>query len=288
MRAVALALALSLWAGGANAQILTENAGVTPPTIPTLRELLTFEDWENSRSLRLDQQLIVGVTPKIELKLTLPTVLHQRVRFAGLRGDESRALAGLGDARLDLKLSLWQDDGVLESTRWALIAGVRAPTGEDDREDDGVRLPRRLQLGSGAWGVRGGTAFTVIRNRHRLSLDLEYSHHTRHEGIRLGDSVGLDVAYWYRLTPATFDPEDERTEVRAVFELLSRYRFDSLDAAGGLGDRGIEVWAAPGLQIYPSRSVLFELSLQVPLIRTIDDALGRPRWKGLLAIKILF
>ena len=120
-------------AGPTSAQILTENAGVNPPTVPTLREFLTYFESENLDSLELHHQFILGVTPKFGLSLTVPTILYREASFQGSDGlRASEELHGLGDISLDLKLSLFQEDGVLESTRWAghtIRLGAYDPTG---------------------------------------------------------------------------------------------------------------------------------------------------------------
>ncbi len=72
-----------------------------------------------------------------------------------------------------------------------------------------------------------------------------------------------NLAYWYRITPGVHPPPDEEvTEVRGV--------------------------VAPGIQIYPRRDVLVEASIQIPVVQSIDDALGNRRWRLLLAVKFLF
>ncbi len=163
------------------AQIVTENGGVTSPSTPTWRETLHFRVSEELEQVRLDHQLLVGLTPKLELSLTLPTILHQRASFLDAQGQhESETMIGLGDPRLRLKLNLFQEDEVMKSTRFALLGRVTVPLGNDDRTDGGLRIPRQLQLGTGAWEMAGGAVFTLIRDRHRFSTDLYYAHRTRH------------------------------------------------------------------------------------------------------------
>ncbi len=80
-RVCLLVLALLLLFGTAptlTAQILVENGGVTSPSTPTWRETLNFHVSEELEQVRLDHQLLVGLTPKLELSLTLPSILHHR------------------------------------------------------------------------------------------------------------------------------------------------------------------------------------------------------------------
>jgi len=274
----------------ASAQIVTENAGVISPETPTFREVFNFEETENLLDLRLNHQLLVGLDRKTELRLTVPTIITRQVIYRDQFGRQKTAeFAGLGDTSLRLKRSLYQVDGVMQSTRWAVLAELVAPTGDDDQSADGLRLARKLQPGTGSWGYGVGGAFTWIQDRHRFSTDAYYRHSSRHDGFRPGSSLHFDFAYWYRIFPEQHPPPGEEvSEVRGVLELLNEYRFESQVGSAGAGDQGYLMWVAPGIQIYPWRDVLFELSFQLPAFQTIDDALGDRRWRFLVAVKFLF
>ena len=263
------------------AQIVTENAGVASPELPALREALSFRDLRNVDEFRLDSQLIWSPSPTFETRTTIPIIW----RDAG-----ATDLDGLGDVAIRIKQSLWQEDDVLQSTRFAGLYELSLPTGDDDARDDfGVALPPKLQLGSGALGVGGGAAFTVIRDRHRFSSELFYRHTLEANSFELGDRIQGNLAYWYRLSPGTFreGPERDPLEVRGVLELLTTYRFES-HGASGIGDEGTEIWLAPGLQLFGSGRVLFEASFQFPVYQDLDDAFGRRQWATTFAIKLLF
>lgn len=279
---------LCLLIQSAMAQIVTENAGVVSPETPILREAVSVLAAENLEEVRWSHQVIVALDTRRELKLTLP-VLSREVEFDDAGGQKQEAdLSGLGDATLRYKQSLWQVDDVMESTRWAFLAELGVPLGEDDAEEQGVEIPRRLQLGTGDWSIGGGTAFTSIRDRHRFSVEGMFRHRTRHEGIQLGESADLNLAYWYRIEPAAFDPEREETEVRGVLELLLTWRFPSEIGDTRIDDDGPLVWLAPGIQVFPGTKVLFEASVQVPLYQDLDDAVGERNWAAVLVIKFLF
>lgn len=283
-----LAVAL-LWAAApASAQIVTENAGAISPETPILRESLTYLDSKHATEARWIHQLILSVDPSRELKLSVPLAWKEVEFDAPDGGEDHENFFGLGDISLRFKQSLWQKDDVLESTRWAVIGEVGAPTGNHHESDDGIEVPRRLALGTGDWTLGVGTAFTVIRNRHRFSAEVFFRHRTRHDGVRFGETVDLNLAYWYRFAPARFDEAPDATEVRGVVELLSTYRSESRFPQGGADDQGVLLWVAPGIQVYPSKTVLIEGSLQIPVYQSIDDALGDRDWGATLAVKFLF
>ena len=144
-----LLISIATLANAANAQIITENAGVTSPETPTLRQYFTLFNSNNLNDVRLNHELLLGLNPRTELRLTVPTVLSRRASFPDLFGrTHTEELAGLGDVSLRLKYSLSQTDDVMSSTRWALLGEVVTPTGNDDKKDGGVRIPRRLQMGT--------------------------------------------------------------------------------------------------------------------------------------------
>lgn len=283
----ALGALIFVLAGPALAQIVTENAGVISPETPILRESLSYFDSENLEEVRWTSQLIFALDTTRELRLTVP-LLSRDLSFAGPASEEQADLSGLGDVSLRFKQSLWQRDEVMESTRWALLAEVGAPTGEDDAEENGTTIPKRLQLGTGDWSLGAGTTYTWIRDRQRYSVETLYRHRTRHDGIQLGSSADLNLAYWYRLNPAAFLPGEETTEVRGVLELLSSYRFASEFGSDTQDDDGSLVWFAPGIQIYPGTKVLFEVNVQIPIYQDLDDEIGDRNWAASLAVKFLF
>ena len=267
------------------AQVITENAGVQSPELPLLYEQLRILETENLTELRLASQFVFSFTPSFETRLIVPTVFRD-IDLPTPTGELDENLFGLGDASVRLKYSLWQEDEVMESSRWAALTEGVFPTGEHQEEIDDIELPRKLQLGTGGFGVGLGTAFTVIRDRHRFSAELFYRHRTRHDGFHVGDSVSI---YWFRLTPAEFRQAEAETEVRAVFELLSTLQADNIGGSRAFGDGGgAEVWLAPGIQIYASPRVLFEASFQIPIVDAIDDALGNRHWGATVGVKFVF
>lgn len=269
--------------GGARAQIVTENAGVASPELPSLREAFHFERTREVREYRLDSQLTWSPTPRFETRTTLPW-LHR-----DFRGGSD--VTGIGDLALRGKHLLWQTDDVLESTRFSLLWEVTLPTGDDARAvgPSGVALRHPLQPGKGTIGYGAGAAFTLIRDRHRLSFEGFARDTPRHDGFDAGAVVSANVAYWYRITPATFGAAGERDplEVRAVVELLAEQRFESRTARG-LGDDGARLRLAPGVQVFSDVRVLFEAAFQLPLLDDVDDDFGRREWSALFSVKYLF
>lgn len=271
-----------------NAQIFTDDGTPISPETPQLREKLRYQDNENANDLHWSHEFSYALNPANELRLDVP-VRHRNIQFTDDSGTgHSETLTGLGDVSLQWQHSLDQTDWVMGSNRLALNLKLEAPTGNDDELVGGVEIPRRLQLGSGDWSTSLGGVYTRVEDRQRFSIQGVITHNTRHDGMRMGEELDLNIAYWYRLHPVKHDPEKDQTEIRGVFELLSNYRFPSERGGTNLEDDGLNLWASPGVQIYVSPKIQLETAVQVPISQKIDDDLGDRYYGVQFNLKILF
>lgn len=276
-------LALATLAAHASAQIVTENAGVQSPQTPEFHEVLGYTRSEHGSEVSATHEFVVGLDRVDELRLAVP-MAWRRFTTAGVDADTF----GVGDATLRWKRALWRADDVMESQRWSLLAALTAPTGDDTSTADGVTIPPDVRASRGDWTFGLGTVFTLIADRQRFSAELTFRHRTSHDGFQLGESLDLNLAYWYRLTPAAFVDVEHTTEVRGVVELLTSYRWDSHDAGSSADDGGVLIWFAPGVQVFPTDWCLLQANVELPLVQTIDDTWGDRRFAATLTLKFLF
>lgn len=270
------------------AQIFTDDGTPISPETPELRTKGRYQNNENAEEASLTAELSLSVDPTREFRLAVP-MERRRIQFEDDEGKKQRdTLTGPGDVTLRFQQSLQQTDRVMGSDRLALNISMNAPTGDDNRSVDGVRIPRRLQLGSGDWTAGLGGVYTRVEDRHRFSIQGTVLYHTRHDGLRRGEELHLDLAYWYRLLPSSFEPDNEQRELRGVFEINTEHRLESRTNNSGLGDSGTNVWLSPGLQFYASPTIQVEGALQIPIIEGIDDAVGDRQIAAQLNLKILF
>jgi hypothetical protein len=135
---------------------------------------------------------------------------------------------------------------------------VKAPTGRDDVEVDGVRDPH-LQTGTGSWDFGAGLA--VTRRLARASLYASASYRENTEGAldyEYGDAIlanaGLEVPLGHALGStrlARFTPG---------FELNFRYaEYDRVDGERFEDSGGAILYATPSLRV-----ALPELRAEVP------------------------
>ncbi len=275
-------------AGQVWAQIVTDDGTPISPETPLLREKLRYRSSENVDDTTWSHEFSYALDPANELRLEVP-VRRREVEFTDNKGEEiSETLTGFGDVSLQIQHSLHQTDWVMGSNRLAFNLKLAAPTGTDDATEKGVEIPRRLQLGQGDWSSGVGGVYTRVEDRTRYAVEGTFTHHTRHEGIRLGEELDLNLAYWYRLYPAQFEAQQLRNELRGAFEVFSTYQFESERNGSGVGDDGWNVWVSPGLQYYMSPKIQLEAAFQVPVIENTEDVLGDPRFATQLNVRILF
>jgi hypothetical protein len=266
---------LLLLASSVPAQIFTADAGVASPELPSARLLATTLHTSRVDDVRLDADVSYSPRTDLELRLRAP-LLWRDIDYldpdGGGRVDGS--LSGLGDVNLRAKYALVRADDVMRSDRLSLLADVTFPTADHDAEVDGMVLPRRLQLGHGSFGFGIGPTCTLVRDRHRASAELGYRFWTTHHGHEPGDELYGNLAYWFRLAPVRFEPQEERAEYRLVGEVLSRYRSSDEQDSVGLRDGGTEITGVLGLQVNVSSSQRVELGAILPLYDDTDSVLG--------------
>jgi hypothetical protein len=268
------------WVAMLLAQVVTENAGTVSPETPIWQTRIEYFKAERLTDLRAVETLSWAPDPTMDFALSLP-VIHRDVRFAA---DSEDTLEGIGDVSLRWKYSLYKTDDVMKSTRFSLLLGTKIPTGRW-RED---AVPRKLQLGTGAFDFYAGALFTHIDDRHRFAAEIIARRNLEADDFELQPSLRVGLAYWYRISPARIETAGEQTEIRGVVELTSIFYGESRLDGRGLGDEGNITWISPGVQIYPATWILFELSVQIPVIETVEDALGDRKFSFLVSVKFLF
>lgn len=249
------------------AQIETANGGVTSPRSPELKTRVMLMRAQNGNRTTAEVVGTWGLDPKNELRAIVPYVFTDQL---------GTSQSGIGDLYVRYKHSLAQTDGVMSSNRFAVLVDATMPTGDSDNPG----LPPRAQLGMGTPEIGAGLVYSIVRNRHRASAEVGY---LQPLGNGFAGTGRLNVAYWYRLTPAEFPEDDLPVEVRGVVEILSELRGAEFGQ-----DAGTLVYLAPGLQIYPSRAFQLEFNVRIPIAQSIRDQMGDRYVGGSLAAKFRF
>lgn len=209
--------------------------------------------------------LVYGFTEKFAL-IGIAPYLDKSFKAGGVeRGDH-----GLGDVTLLGRYQVFQQDRPGETFRAQVLAGVKFPTGEDDKGDASGRLPPPLQLGSGSYDPIVAGVFTWQRLRWQVDLDVAYKINTEANDFRFGNTLAHDVAFQYRLWPWQLPGRGVPHFVYGVLELNGiRAERSELSGRNMGASGGYTLFLSPGLQ-YAAKRWVAEASLQRPVVQELN------------------
>ena len=230
--------------------------------------------------------------------IVLPWAPHQRVTtilsaplvwkgLDGMGAGGGFTNTGVGDVTASVKWAFFSKDRFAGTSRLALIASARLPTGSTDARLGGDVAPRGLQLGSGAPGFGATLVGTFIRDRWAVSTALGRSVSSTDDGFRGGAITRYDVAVGLRI-PARVETIRTRT-VQLYLEwngqVAERSRMGGLDVS----DSGGHVsYLSPGLQWVVAPRLLLEASVQIPVIQDLNGTQTRFGFRPGAGIRYLF
>lgn len=258
-RTMAAMAALAVPSVALGQQSFHNTSAAQPSTgVTLLRQTVEYRQYRDDPSpgdrdiseLKFNTQLAIGLTKEIALIAQAP-VFHRDSESGVPRFDDHDF--GLGDAHVMVKYRIWQrDTGPIDTQRFSLIAGLDIPTGS-------------TPFGNNGWDPMLGMVYTSIHDRHGVNAALRYKFNTHERGEfgigpddSLADTVFLDGAYLYRLSPATYSSESHAAWY-AMAEINATYETN--------GDT--EVLFSPGI-MYEARNWVFEASVQVPIASDVD------------------
>lgn len=255
-------------------------AGAAPNTFNTAlpvaknefiwREQLLFRDRasDGARDREVSVQALVsvlgyGINSRLAVFGAVPYFFNRELDVTTPVGRVKRDTSGFGDATLFARYTAYRHDFTGGTFRVGALAGVGAPTGNDNDRDALGRLPRPLQTGDGAWDGFAGAVLTWQTLQYELDAQVLYRGNGRHDGYAAGDEVRLDTSLQYRIWPREFTSGTPGF-VYALLESSLVHR-DQDELAGGTdADSGGTQWLlAPGLQ-FVGRRWIFEGTVQLP------------------------
>lgn len=213
-----------------------------------------------------------GVTSELAVFGIVP-VLDKELDFATPTGRVTRGDSGIGDSTFIVRYTAWKKDRPGETLRVAPFAGLKAPTGEDNKADSFGRLPQPLQLGSGSWDYFAGALMTWQTLKRQVDASLAYRHNTEANDFRFGDTTRLDVSYQHRLWPAELGTGVPAFVYGVLETNLIRQAKNKISGANDPDSGGTVVYLTPGIQYVTKRTVI-EGAVQLPAVQDLNgDAL---------------
>lgn len=209
-----------------------------------------------------------GVTEKLALFGIFP-VLDKKIDVTTSAGRIRRGDSGGGDSTFIARYTVWNQDRQGETMRMAPFLALKAPTGEDAKEDAFGRLPQPLQLGSGSWDTTAGIVATWQTLSRQIDASASYAFKTEANNFRFGDVARLDVSYQHRLWPRELG-EGVPGFVYGVLE--SNFNWEDKSRVGGVKDNdsgGATWYLTPGIE-YVTRRLVAEAAVQVPVVQELN------------------
>ena len=208
--------------------------------------------------------LVYGVTPDLALFAIFPYIIRNvelTDPSSGKRIDKNDS--GIGDLTLIGRYTIYAKDYPSGTARFAPLAGIKLPTGDDDLEPITTESVD-LQFGA-------VSTITWDFGRHEIDADIIYRVNTEAKDFEKGDGLFYDLAYEFRVYPWTLPDVGAPNflylvaEANGIFSQKSELNGKTIDNSGGS-----ILFLSPGIQFATKRYIL-EASIQLPVIQDLND-----------------
>lgn len=242
-----------------------------------------------------------GVSHHLTVSAELPYVRREHLR-EGVAGDgveQLGSVAGIGDMNLLAKYRLTEREGA----GFALIAGLKLPTGSTHRRSaGGERLETEHQPGSGSWDPIVGASASIGAGGFLFSASALYQRSTTGaQRTRLGDRLQGGIALSHRFGPR--EPphhHDDDDEEHRHHHDSDAARHDSLDGFAELAGEwegrqriageveqasgGKWAWVAPGVRFNSASGWSAGAAFAVPVRQQIRASHPDNRYRLMLSL----
>jgi len=227
-----------------------------------------------------------GVNNKLAVFGVLPYRDNElKVTVGGQR--QSRSASGFGDLTVFGRYTVVQRDQPGRNFRVAPFAGIKAPTGDDNKRDAFGRLPASVQVGSGSWDPLAGVVLTYQTLAYQIDGQLSYQANNKANGFEAGDVARFDASLQYRLLPRELtgglpDFLYGVLEANLVHQQKNRQNGSSDPDSGGT-----RLFLTPGLQ-YVTKRWIAEAAVQVPVSQNLNGSALENDYIGRLSVRFNF
>lgn len=219
---------------------------------------------DNLNVVAIPNVLVYGATPDLSLFTIVPYIFRDEEFTDSSSGNRvENDDNGIGDTTFLARYTVYSRDYPTGTTRFALLGGIKLPTGDDDLEPittDSLDFPLGL-VATASWGFR-----------HEVDADLVYRINTEADDFERGDDLVYDLAYGFRVYPWTL-PEFGVpnfiylvAEANGIFSRRGELNGDTIDNSGGH-----TLFLSPGAQFLTRRFIL-EVSIQLPVIQDLNGS----------------
>lgn len=229
--------------------------------------------------------LVYGIYPKWSLIAAQPYITLDLDDRSG-----SQRSSGLGDLQFFLQYDgLYSRNSPGGLTRLAGTFGVRVPSGGSRFSTD-------------ALAYTAGLVFeTQADLKYVFTADVEYTFETEtSSGIDAGDRIQFDAVPGYFVISRGGAPSDAGWLRRLYQDIFRNGAYLLLELNGSWQARarhgrapmansgGTLFWLSPGIQYFPSRSLLLEFSAPIPVVKSLNGVQAEPDSRFLFGFRYLF
>jgi hypothetical protein len=220
---------------------------------------------------------VYGFYPKWTVIVAQPYVVVDVTTRTGIQ-TQRQNLNGFADTQFFVQYDgLYSRNTPRGLTRLSGIFGVQAPTGAE-------------RFSTNAFAYTGGLVFERVANlKYALTADFEYTFATENgRGVSVGNSARFDVAPAYFLISRERAPQDASWARKAYDRIFRNGAYLILEFNGAWRARatsqgtdipntgGTTLMISPGLQYFPSRRLVLEFSIPVPVVRELNGVQPKP------------
>jgi hypothetical protein len=194
---------------------------------------------------------------------------------------------GLGDVSLLVRFKPLVTHDVEATYILSLVGGVKLPTGKTDGHDSqGGLLDAHVQLGTASTDILAGGSGFATTERFTFIVNLLGSYTGKGaNGHQFGNSLNYDATVRYRTWPEEYDFPQVFLTLSLIGELRGRETQDrTIDPNSG----GNVLYASPGLQVFITPGLTFELSYQQPFVHTLNGQQLGEDFRLISGMQILF
>ena len=250
--------------------------------------------------LQFNASVAYGLSNDLTLGASLPYIDRYNVREAHhdlgmgeaeLAGDSG----GIGDIRLFAQYRFYKGD----MSDIALLAGVKAPTGDtDERELEGGLFEIEQQPGTGSWDPFAGLSFNQELGRAGISANFLYTVSTEgDQQTELGDIFNYNLALsWRAYSPEGGHDHHHHTNTFNIVDYMDLAIELNGDVRGHVEIAGEEeknsgghiVYLSPGVRIGLAHRVSLFSSLGIPVLNDLNGVQSEPDFRVIGGISIRF
>jgi len=234
--------------------------------------------------------IVYAAIHDFSLIATIPYVTKS-FRFTDASGNRQEVTStGFGDVPVLGVYRFLRKDWLGGSLQLAAVGGLKLPTGSDAERDERLRpllgtdrLPSELQPGSGSVDFLFGLPAMLSLKWFTFYGDVLYKVNSEANDVRFGNVLRYDLAVDYRRLSLFGRDLFLVLELNGLLQERATRNGQRVEDSGGHF-----LFLSPGLQLFPTPTLLLETSIQIPVVRRNFGTQLVPEYNVLFGLRYLF